>query len=251
MWSAQQQGQLAGSSWLRRGIAGPCNLAILLTAFLLFPFVAKWTHAFAFASTSVGTPQHTGAFLRFCLVLLLFEWAWFLIALVGIRRFGKVSFTQLIGGQWNRATAILTDMGIAFATLALLLVVGTLLQQFLSRFEHDSAALRSMFPQNALEATGFLAAALTAGFVEEFVFRGYLQTQLTAMSGSAAIGSTLQILLFIQGHYYQGMLRLIPVGVFGLLFTLLALWRKSLRPGIIAHSLGDGSGAIMFFVRLL
>ena len=104
---------------------------------------------------------------------------------------------------------------------------------------------------NGLEASAFLAAALTAGFVEEFVFRGYLQRQLTALSGSVVIGSALQVLLFIQGHYFQGLLRLIPVGVFGLLFTLLALWRKSLRPGMIAHALGDGFGPIMFFVKLL
>ena len=108
-----------------------------------------------------------------------------------------------------------------------------------------------MVPQNVLEASAFLAAALTAGFVEEFVFRGYLQRQLTALSGSVVIGSALQVLLFIQGHYFQGLLRLIPVGVFGLLFTLLALWRKSLRPGMIAHALGDGFGPIMFFLKLL
>ena len=52
------------------------------------------------------------------------------------------------------------------------------------------------------------------------------------------LGSALQILLFIQGPYFQGLVRLIPVGVFGLLFTVLALWRKSLRPGLIAHGLG-------------
>ena len=107
-----------------------------------------------------------------------------------------------------------------------------------------------MVPQNALEASAYLAAALTAGFVEESVFRGYLQNQLTAFSGSVIIGSALQILLFIQGHYFQGMLRLIPVALFGLLFTVLALWRKSLRPGMITHGLGDGFEPIVFFLRL-
>jgi len=108
-----------------------------------------------------------------------------------------------------------------------------------------------MVPQNALEACAFLAAALTAGFVEEFVFRGYLQRQLTAWSGNVLLGSALQILLFIQGHYFQGLIRLIPVAVFGLLFTLLALWRKSLRPGMISHGLGDGFGPILFFMKHL
>ena len=132
-----------------------------------------------------------------------------------------------------------------------MLALGTLLQQFLSRFESSSAPLRSAVPQNALEATAFLAAGHTAGFVEEFVFRGYLQRQLTAFSGSVVIGSALQILLFTQGHYFQGLVRLIPVAIFGLLFTILALWRKSLRPGMIAHGLSDGFGPIVFFLRLL
>ena len=59
-----------------------------------------------------------------------------------------------------------------------------------------------------------------------------------------------QILLFVQGHHVQGLLRLIPVAVFGLIFPLLALWRKSPRPGMIAHGRGDGFGPIMFFLRL-
>ena len=251
MGSIQHQTQTIRVSWPTRGIASPGNFALLLATFVLFPFVARWTDAFALGSISIDSPLHTRAIVRFCLFLLIFEWAWFLIAWVGIRRFGKVTFAELVGGVWNRASRVFLDVGIALGVLVVLLVLGTLLQQFLSRFESSSAPLRSMIPQNALEASAFLAAALTAGIVEEFVFRGYLQRQLVAWTGSVVLGSTLQILLFIQGHYFQGLVRLIPVAVFGLLFTLLALWRKSLRPGMIAHGLGDGFGPILFFIRHL
>lgn len=236
---------------LTRGIASPGNFALLLATFLLFPFAAKWTDAFAFGSISFNSPQHTRALVRFCIFLLVFEWAWFFIAWLGILRFGKVTFAQAVGGSWKRGSHVLIDLGLALGVLTVLLVLGTVLQQFLSRFEPPSAPLRSMVPQNATEAFAFLVTALTAGFVEEFVFRGYLQMQLTALTGSVTIGSILQISLFIQGHYFQGWIRLIPVGVFGLLFTLLALWRKTLRPGMIAHGLGDGFGPIMFFAKLL
>jgi len=248
--STQQQSQAASTSWLRRGIASPGNFALLVASFVLFPFVGRWTDAFALGSIGLDSPMHTRAIVKFCLFLLVFEWAWFFIALFGIRRYGKVTFAQLIGGNWNRASSVFRDVGIGLGVLVVLLLLGTLLQQILSRFESSSALLRSMVPQNVLEASAFLAAALTAGFVEEFVFRGYLQRQLTALTGSVVIGSTLQILLFVQGHYFQGLVRLIPVAVFGLLFTVLALWRKSLRPCIIAHSLGDGFGPILFFLRL-
>jgi hypothetical protein len=93
-------------------------------------------------------------------------------------------------------------------------------------------------PTNSLEGAGFLGLALTAGFVEEFVFRGYLQAQLTALTGSVVIGSFLQLALFVQGHYYQGALRLIPAAVIGLILTVVRLWSKSLRPGMIGHALG-------------
>ena len=234
-----------------RGIASPGNLALLLATFVVFPFAAKWTDAFALGSISFNSPQHTRALVKFCVFLLAFEWMWFFIAWIGILRFGKVTFAQVVGGSWKRTSRVLLDLGLALGVLTTLLVLGTVLQQFLSRYEASSAPLRSMVPQNTTEALAFLLTALTAGFVEEFVFRGYLQMQLTALTGSVTIGSILQIFLFIQGHYFQGWIRLIPVGVFGLLFTLLALWRKSLRPGMIAHGLGDGFVPIMFFVKLL
>ena len=249
MDSAQQHSQVDGTSWRSRGVASPGNLVLLLASFALFPFVGKWTDAFAFGSVALDSPMHTRAIVKFFLFLMVFEWAWFFIAWFRIRRFGKVTFAQLVGGSWNRTSRVFLDLGIGLGVLIVMLALGTLLQQFLSRFESASAPLRAVVPQNVLEASAFLAAALTAGFVEEFVFRGYLQRQLTAFSGSVVIGSALQILLFIQGHYFQGLVRLIPVALFGLLFTVLALWRKSLRPGMIAPGLGDGFGPILFFLR--
>ena len=250
MDSPQQQSQVAGTSWLNRGVASPGNLVLLLASFVLFPFVGEWTGVFALGTVGLDSPMHTRAIVKFCLFLMVFEWGWFFIAWFGIRRFGKVTFAQLVGGSWNRASRVFLDLGIGLGVLIIMLALGTLLQQLLSRFESSSALLRSMVPRNVLEASAFLAAALTAGFVEEFVFRGYLQRQLTAFSGSVVVGSALQILLFTQGHYFQGLIRLIPVAVFGLLFTLLALWRKSLRPGMIAHGLGDGFGPIVFILTL-
>lgn len=250
MDSTQRRLQVAGTSWLSRGAASSGNLILLLATFVLFPIIGRWIHAFAFGSIPLNGQQHTRALVRFFLFVMAFEWMWFFIAWAGIRRFGKVTFAQLVGGNWNRASRFFLDLGIALGVLVVSLALGTLMQQFLGRFESSSAPLSSMVPQNVLEAAAFLAAALTAGFVEEFVFRGYLQNQLTAFTGSVTVGSILQILLFVQGHYFQGLLRLIPVAVFGLIFTLLALWRKSLRPGMIAHGLGDGFGPIMFFLRL-
>jgi membrane protease YdiL (CAAX protease family) len=46
----------------------------------------------------------------------------------------------------------------------------------------------------------FLAMLLTAGFTEEFFFRGFLQTRLTALSGSRLVGLVASALLFGMYH---------------------------------------------------
>ena len=78
--------------------------------------------------------------------------------------------------------------------------------------------------QNRKHARQRSSAALTAGFVEEFVFRGYIQRQCQALCGSTILASALQVLIFTQGHFYQGWIRLVPVFLTGILLTIVALW---------------------------
>lgn len=85
----------------------------------------------------------------------------------------------------------------------------------------------------------YLLLRATAGFCEEIIFRGYLQKQFSAWTHSAEAGLVLQALVFGAGHAYQGPRLMVVIAVYGCLFGLLALWRRSLRPGMIAHSLED------------
>jgi uncharacterized protein len=105
--------------------------------------------------------------------------------------------------------------------------------------------------RNIVEALAFLVPAFSAGFVEEFVFRGYLQKQFQALCGNTVVGSVLQIIVFSLGHYYQGWIRLVPVALIGTLLTIVALWRKRLVPGMVAHGLGDGLVSFSFFLKRL
>lgn len=236
---------------LRSSIASLTNFAILLAVLLAFPLVLRWTGAFSVAEINPPSPQHTRAFLKFCFVLAAFLWVCFAIALVGIRRGGKITFQELVGAKWSRWQTIIGDLGIALATLVAMAMIGNLSNIALGPFQHDSAAFHSMAPQNTVEALAFLALALTAGFVEEFVFRGYIQRQGQVLCGSTVVASILQLILFSQGHFYQGWIRLVPVMLIGVVLTIVALWRKSLIPGMIAHGLGDGLVAFIFFFKLL
>ena len=232
---------------LRHGIASLANFAFLLAILLCFPLVLRGTGALSVAEINPQSPQHTLAFLKFCFVLSAFLWVCFAIALVGIRRRGRITWQELVGAK--RWPSIIADLGIALATLVTMAVIGNLSNAVLGPLQHNSAAFRSMVAQNTVEALAFLALALSAGFVEEFVFRGYIQRQCQALCGSTVIASILQLILFAQGHLYQGWIRLIPVFLIGIVVTIVALWRKSLVPGMIAHGLGDGFVAFIFFLK--
>ena len=58
-----------------------------------------------------------------------------------------------------------------------------------------------------------------------------------------------QGVLFGAAHGYQGTKLMFTIGVYGALFGILAAWRKSLRPGMMAHFLQDFiSGLLLRFL---
>jgi membrane protease YdiL (CAAX protease family) len=81
--------------------------------------------------------------------------------------------------------------------------------------------------------------SITSGFCEELVFRGYFQKQSLGLTRSAAFGVLAQAVLFGICHWYQGVKQVILISLLGALFGILAQWRKSLRPGMIAHTWSD------------
>lgn len=236
---------------LSRGIASASNFAMLLVVLLSFPVVLQWTGAFSFADIDPLSRKHHLAFVKFCFILTAFLWVCFSIALVGIRRKGSVRWQELVGARWNRWQSVLGDVGIALATLVTMGVIGNLSNVLLGPLHQYSAAFRALVAQNIVEAIAFLVPAFSAGFVEEFVFRGYLQRQFQALCGNSVVGSVLQVIVFALGHYYQGWIRLVPVALIGTLLTIVALWRKRLVPGMIAHGLGDGLVSFSFFLKHL
>jgi membrane protease YdiL (CAAX protease family) len=100
--------------------------------------------------------------------------------------------------------------------------------------------LERLAPANNTEVACWVLLCLLAGFIEEAVFRGYLQRQFTAWAhGGVAAGVVFSALLFGGAHGYQGARNMALLAVFGVLFSLLAIFRRSLRPGIFAHGWHD------------
>ncbi len=92
----------------------------------------------------------------------------------------------------------------------------------------------------------WLGLAATGGFCEELVFRGYLTRQFSAWTGSRVFAVVLQGMAFGLAHGFYHKIMFV-VMVQGWLLGLLAYWRKSLRPGMLAHGLQDALGGLVAF----
>ncbi|MGB9074642.1 MAG: type II CAAX endopeptidase family protein [Terriglobales bacterium] len=174
--------------------------------------------------------------------VLILEWllaglAWWGVRLRGLR------LRDLVGGQWPNWRRFFRDLLVAGGFLLFSNVVLAILVYLLKAGKNP--AMREIVPHGRTEAIVYVLLSLTAGICEEILFRGYLQKQFTAITRSAVAGLLIQGVVFGIGHAYQG-IRFVPViAVYGCLFGLLAQWRRSLRPGMIAHFLQDGIVGLM------
>lgn len=160
----------------------------------------------------------------------------------------KRKLRDIIGGRWDSVEAVAVDVLIAIgffiANMAVRAAAAAVILKFNSGLKAMSMegihkVAQAIGPQNRWELLLFMAVALTAGICEEIMFRGYLQQQLAIWTGSTAMGVVLSAILFCVGHAYQGWFLAAQVGILGLMLGILAAWRKSLRPGMMAHGMQD------------
>ena len=178
--------------------------------------------------------------------LILFGWVWF-----GLR-LRKISLRSLFGSIPTGIGSIALDCGIAAAfwlgSMIVLAGLGLIWQTIEAAVEHKpwmeastsqlktAHTLSQLAPSNGREIAMWVLVCLVAAFVEEAVFRGYLQRQFSAWArGSAVVGVIFSAVMFGSAHAYEGVRSMFLIAVFGALFSLLALFRRSLRPGMIAH----------------
>ena len=155
---------------------------------------------------------------------------------VGLRRTGT-KLTELIGGRWARLKDVLFDVVLAIGLWA----IWFLIQRTWDRLfgSGHAASIRSLLPEQPIELVLWVLLSISAGFCEEVIFRAYFQKQFEALTLSVWIALFLQAGLFGISHGYQGVAAALKISIFGVLFGLCAWWRKSIRPGIIAHALTD------------
>ena len=110
--------------------------------------------------------------------------------------------------------------------------------------------LMDLAPANAVELTAWGLLCILVGFSEELVFRGYLQSQSISLLHRIPISILLTSLVFGAAHGYQGLRGMCMITIYGALFSCLTLLRRSLLPGMLAHSWHDfATGLLLAFLR--
>jgi CAAX protease family protein len=232
--------QKIGNPENRSAYDGPVAPAWHTVVLLLILFVFSFASAHAGSLTPFGAK--VGRAFGYVLVIV-FEWALVAFIWLGVKQRG-LRIADLFGGRWARPLDILRDFLIAVGFL--IVVTGGLLgalDHFLKTAPNQ--AIRSLLPHGPIELVLFLMTSMTAGFCEELIYRGYLQRQFTALTDAVTGGIIIQAIAFALCHSYQGWKHVLLIAVLGAMLGLLAHWRKSLRPGMIAHALQDGVGGIV------
>lgn len=221
--------------------------------------VAPWWHTALLVAVIVGisalsSPQSkTAAFgsshIRRYAFTIAWEWILALLAWWGLRM-RRTPLREILGlrrsgmNEWGR------DFGIALLfwiiVMTVLGVLATLLR--LVHLMQPQKAVIAIAPQTAAQLVVWLALCATAGIVEEFVFRGYMLQQFASLRGKLWIGIAASSLLFGAAHGYEGVGGMIVITAYGAMFCLLAMNRRSLRAGMIAHAWHDSIAGIVLAI---
>lgn len=172
------------------------------------------------------------------------EWVLVLLVWLALKRRG-LSFAVLVGGRWNSLKDFFRDLGLGIGLIVVTVPTVTGLIYLLGAQNNKTVA--TITPRTLIELIVFLALSWSAAFGEELVFRGYLMRQFGAWTGSVAAGLILQGVAFGLAHGFYGK-AMLAIMVHGWLLGLLARWRKSLLPGMLAHGVQDTLGGIVAYM---
>jgi membrane protease YdiL (CAAX protease family) len=222
----------------------PLTSALFLV--LVLALIAFWSFRGAVGADAIARISRIGRPLLY-LRTIVFEWVLLGLVLIGLRLQGS-SFQAVLGRRWHSGKEIVRDTGIAAAFW----IVSTIVLSMITLHPHDAPPnplVQAMLPQGFFESVIWIALSITAGICEEAVYRGYLQRQLMAMTKSVTLGIALSALAFAVAHSYKGLSGAFGIFVDGVMLGSLAYWRRSVRPGMIAHAFTDSFAGVI--ARLL
>jgi uncharacterized protein len=89
-------------------------------------------------------------------------------------------------------------------------------------------------------------AVITAGVVEETLYRGYGIERVTELTRNRWLGALIPLVLFTLAHSFAwAPSHMITVAVAGALFTMLYLWQRDILLCIVAHTTSNAIGFVI------
>jgi membrane protease YdiL (CAAX protease family) len=142
--------------------------------------------------------------------------------------FHRVTFSAFF--YWTVLLTIVSVVGLGFF----------LLLEHWGWWPEESAVVHLLMPDNARERVWALfGLAPTAGFCEEFLYRGILLSEASGWFHSVVWGVVLSSLAFGLAHSYQGVNGMFRAALLGVLLAYPVVQIGSLYPSMTAHFLID------------
>ncbi len=203
-------------------------LAFLLVGWPLIVAVPEWIAPVEFQDLV------TDRIVGFYLPTIAVEWLIFALMLL-ILRLEKENFSSI---WWRGFTPQNLAVAVAFlfAASGVLYGVELLLPALGLKVDQNFSFL---VPKTQTERWWWVALSVTAGICEEATYRGYLLTRMRRFSRSWVTPVMWSSLSFGIAHSYQGKGGIFLIILYSIMLSLLCIWRKSIVPGILAHSLFD------------
>jgi membrane protease YdiL (CAAX protease family) len=224
---AQVASQIA--SWIH--LAG---FLAIMAAMLVLGFYAQY----AGGGSGAGSGQLAGHgyAIQIYLTALVMDWLLLYFCWAGVHRHGG-NLWDLAGGRWRSWSEVFSDLAVVVPFGAVW--EGAAYGVHLLLGSGSAKSVDSLLPKSLVEVLVWIATCITAGICEEMAFRGYLQRQFHALTGNIAWAILLQALVFGIAHGYQGWRNVVVISVLGVLFGVLAAWRKNLRANMVVHAWAD------------
>lgn len=155
--------------------------------------------------------------------------------------FGEKLPLASVGLVAPRVSSVMTGVAVGAGVYVVLFSVAAVLMQF-KLFDAAKAGATVVSWPLWLR----LFALVTAGVVEEAIYRGYAIERLTALTGRRWLAALIALAAFCAAHLpFWGLGAVATPLVGGAFFTLLYLWRRDLVACMVAHIAVDSVGLLV------